>query len=130
MNSLDTLIGQRIFDLRIERDIQQGELAQAVGLHQSVLNRIEKGTRPAKATEIRQISVALAVSSDTILDLSPINDNGTSDDAPSSLFSLTEEKFIHKYRRLDERGKNAVLSALDNELKYINTAEEEKILRA
>ena len=40
-------IGQRIYDLRIEHDIQQGELARAIHLHQSVLNRIERGLRPA-----------------------------------------------------------------------------------
>ena len=54
-------IGQRIYDLRIERDIQQGELANAVGLHQSVLNRIEKGCRPARDTEIANIASFLQV---------------------------------------------------------------------
>ena len=65
-------IGQRIYDLRIERDIQQGELANAIGLHQSVLNRIEKGSRPARDIEIAAIASFLQVSSDYLLDLPPV----------------------------------------------------------
>lgn len=65
-------IGQRIYDLRIERDIQQGELANAVGLHQSVLNRIEKGSRPARDIEIAAIASFLQVSSDYLLGLPPV----------------------------------------------------------
>ena len=52
MENNHSTIGQRIYDLRIEIDVQQGELSKAIGLHQSVLNRIEKGTRPAQDTEI------------------------------------------------------------------------------
>lgn len=69
-DTINVQIGQRIFDLRVERDLQQGELAVAVGLNQSVLNRIEKGTRPAKAAEIRMLAQYFGVSSDTILGIS------------------------------------------------------------
>lgn len=56
MENIHSTIGQRIYDLRIEHDVQQGELSKAIGLHQSVLNRIEKGSRPARDTEIISIS--------------------------------------------------------------------------
>lgn len=67
MENANTGIGRRIYDLRIERDIQQGELANAVHIHQSVLNRIEKGSRPARDTEIRDIALYFGVSADTLL---------------------------------------------------------------
>ena len=60
----ETNIGQRSQDLRVERDVQQGELAEAVHLHQSDLNRIEKGTRPARDREVRDIALYFAVSAD------------------------------------------------------------------
>lgn len=60
-------IGQKIYDLRIERDVQQGELAKALGLHQSVLNRIEKGTRPARDMEIIAVARYFSVSADFLL---------------------------------------------------------------
>lgn len=67
MENATTGIGRRIYDLRIERDIQQGELANAVHIHQSVLNRIEKGSRPARDAEIRDIALYFGVSADTLL---------------------------------------------------------------
>lgn len=69
MENANTGIGRRIYDLRIERDIQQGELANAVHIHQSVLNRIEKGSRPARDTEIRDIALYFDVSADMLLGL-------------------------------------------------------------
>lgn len=67
MESKVSVIGQRIYDLRVEKNIQQGELAKAVHIHQSVLNRIERGTRPARDTEIRDIAIYFGVSADTLL---------------------------------------------------------------
>jgi len=81
MENTNCNIGQRIYDLRIERDIQQGELARAVHLHQSVLNRIEKGLRPARDDEIRRIALHFGVSADYLLDLpNSINVNARSTD--------------------------------------------------
>ena len=67
MENNHSTIGQRIYDLRIENDVQQGELSKAIGLHQSVLNRIEKGTRPARDTEIISISRYFNVCTDYLL---------------------------------------------------------------
>ena len=67
MENIHSTIGQRIYDLRIEHDVQQGELSKAIGLHQSVLNRIEKGSRPARDTEIISISRYFNVCTDYLL---------------------------------------------------------------
>ena len=67
MENIHSTIGQRIYDLRIEHDVQQGELSKAIGLHQSVLNRIEKGNRPARDTEIISISRYFNVCTDYLL---------------------------------------------------------------
>lgn len=67
MENIHSTIGQRIYDLRIEHDVQQGELSKAIGLQQSVLNRIEKGTRPARDTEIISISRYFNVCTDYLL---------------------------------------------------------------
>ena len=84
MENIHSTIGQRIYDLRIEHDVQQGELSKAIGLHQSVLNRIEKGTRPARDTEIISISRYFNVCTDYLLGITqhknhqPIDTTGAS----------------------------------------------------
>lgn len=121
-------IGQRIYDLRIERDIQQGELANAVGLHQSVLNRIEKGSRPARDTEIAAIASFLQVSSDYLLGLAAMqtglaNPNPLPNALPHSPFSTNithdEQKLLQIFRQLDLRGQNTVLDILHREYDYV-----------
>ncbi len=126
-------IGQRIFDLRIEHDIQQGELAQAIHLNQSVLNRIEKGTRPARDREIRAIALFFQVSADHLLGLA--NDPGHDDtpctrltpvrDAASPYLLPEESLLIKKYRALDLRGKHAVNETIDHEYNYIHPSRSE-----
>lgn len=63
----DNTIGSRIYDLRMANHVQQCELAKAVGLHQSVLNRIEKSTRPIRATELADIAAYFAVRMEYLL---------------------------------------------------------------
>lgn len=120
MNSLDTHIGRRIFDLRVERDIQQGELARAVGLHQSVLNRIEKGTRPAKAAELYAIAMFFTVSADLLLGItktSPIFSLAKA--AEANPFSSSEKALLNDFRRLDERGQATVRQTIRHELQFV-----------
>ena len=116
MESKVSVIGQRIYDLRIERNIQQGELAKAVHIHQSVLNRIERGTRPARDTEIRDIAIYFGVSADTLLAIptASIRENPSSQKISPSEFAL-----IEKYRLLDARGKCAVEDTASREYRYV-----------
>ena len=114
-------IGQRIYDLRIERDIQQGELANAVGLHQSVLNRIEKGSRPARDMEIAAIASFFQVTSDYLLGLSPVQQKATS--LPPQNQNSQEQNLVQIFRQLDNRGQHTVLDTLQREYDYIKPQE-------
>ena len=122
-------IGQRIYDLRIERDIQQGELANAVGLHQSVLNRIEKGSRPARDIEITAIASFLQVSSDYLLGLPPVQQEAQAlpPQKQNSTFqndlNLQEQNLVQIFRQLDNRGQHTVLDALQREYDYVKPQE-------
>ena len=122
-------IGQRIYDLRLERDIQQGELANAVGLHQSVLNRIEKGSRPARDIEIAAIAFYLQVSSDYLLGLSAVQQEAKDlpphEQNPIFLRNLNsqEQNLVQIFRQLDNRGQHTVLDTLQREYDYIKPLE-------
>ena len=114
-------IGQRIYDLRIERDIQQGELANAVGLHQSVLNRIEKGSRPARDMEIAAIASFFQVTSDYLLGLSSVQQKTTP--LPPQNQNSQEQNLVQIFRQLDNRGQHTVLDTLQREYDYIKPQE-------
>ena len=116
MESKVSVIGQRIYDLRVERNIQQGELAKAVHIHQSVLNRIERGTRPARDTEIRDIAIYFGVSADTLLAIPAV---AAVNEPQSTEISPTELALIEKYRVLDARGKLAVEDTASREYQYV-----------
>ena len=60
--------GERIKRAREDKDILQQELATAINMNVSVLNRIEKGTRPIRDDELVRIARALQVSTDYLLD--------------------------------------------------------------
>lgn len=107
-----TNIGQRIYDLRVERDIAQGTLADAVHLHQSVLNRIEKGTRPARDREVRDIALYFGVSADELLGMPP----RAADDAH---LSPLERHLLEKFRFLDRRGQTLVRHTIENEYDFL-----------
>lgn len=128
----ESSIGQRIYDLRIERDIQQGELATAIGIHQSVLNRIEKGSRPARDSEIIAIASFLQVTSDYLLGLSPKRHAHAASPAaettvsiPLSALNTQERHLIQTFRLLDSRGQSTVTDTLEREFSYVKTKEKE-----
>lgn len=60
-------IGERIVLLRERKGWKQKDLADKVNINVSVMNRIEKGTRPLTDIEIINISNALEVSTDHLL---------------------------------------------------------------
>ena len=125
-------IGRRIYDLRVERDVQQGELARAIHLNQSVLNRIEKGTRPARDVEIRAIAVFFHVSTDFLLGLEATQYPVRADtpnyvaetraaDAPQActILSPEEDDLLHMFRALDPRGQRTVQGVMHVEQAYL-----------
>lgn len=60
-------VGQRIANLRKERNVQQKELAGAIGMNRIVLNRIELGKRPVRDDEIIKIADYFDVTCDYLL---------------------------------------------------------------
>jgi transcriptional regulator with XRE-family HTH domain len=60
-------IGERIVLLRENKGWKQKDLADKVKLNVSVMNRIEKGTRPLTDSEIIKIADALDVSTEYLL---------------------------------------------------------------
>ena len=128
----DTEIGRHIYDLRIERDVQQGELAKAIHMHQSVLNRIEKGTRPARDNEIRAIALFFRVSADELLglDTARLRTFYPSAEETTGGSMVRESRFPHrlatkecellrKYLELDERGKATVHGVICDEWNFV-----------
>lgn len=60
-------VGQKIRQLREDKDITQRDLSKTIGLNVNVLCRIELGTRPVRDDELVKISKALNVSIDELL---------------------------------------------------------------
>lgn len=66
---VETLIGQRLKQLRLERGMTQVELAQEAGLHQSVLSECERGDVRLHGALVVRLAKALQVSTDALLGL-------------------------------------------------------------
>jgi len=60
-------LGQRIVYLRNLKEISQSELAIAINLNRSVLNRIENGTRPVRDIELVSLADYFNVTTDYLL---------------------------------------------------------------
>ncbi|MBR2214394.1 MAG: helix-turn-helix domain-containing protein [Selenomonadaceae bacterium] len=59
--------GERIKNVREDRDILQQEMADAIGMNVSVLSRIENGTRQVRDDELVKIADKLNVTTDYLL---------------------------------------------------------------
>ncbi|WP_152658490.1 helix-turn-helix domain-containing protein [Oceanobacillus sp. CFH 90083] len=59
--------GQRIIQLRLQKNWTQKELAKRVHINVSVMNRIESGDRPIKDSELIAIADILKVTTDYLL---------------------------------------------------------------
>lgn len=64
----DQVLGARVRSLRERRELTQTEFAQALGLDQSAVSRIEDGSRPLTARELASASSALAVTISGLLE--------------------------------------------------------------
>ncbi|WP_443872310.1 LexA family protein [Megasphaera sp.] len=59
--------GQRITKLRKEKDLQQKEVAEAIGMNRIILNRIELGKRPLRDDEAVALADYFHVTTDYLL---------------------------------------------------------------
>ena len=102
-------IGQNIVTLRKQQGLTQQQLAQAIGITQTLISRYELGKLQISADMLVRIAIALQVSADAILGLEHYQDNQP---APS----LKIMRRLKKIETLPESDQKALLKTID---KYI-----------
>ena len=84
--------GQRIIQLRLQKNWTQKELAKRVDINVSVMNRIESGDRPIKGNELTAIADILKVTTDYLLGREKTPVSRASDQENESVKSI-QKKF-------------------------------------
>lgn len=68
-------IGQRIKEIREDKDIRQGKLAKALNLSTSSISKIENGQRQIKTEDLEIIAKALDVGLDDIISVDKVSES-------------------------------------------------------
>lgn len=89
-------VNERITEIRKERGITQEDLADKLGINRSVLNRIEKGTRPVRDEELVRIADYFDVTTDYLF--------GRKIGATAPV-TPDEESLLGLYRRMTKESK-------------------------
>ena len=103
-------LGLKIKELRAEKDLTQGELAQVLGITQDSISLWEKGKRLPDTPYIAKLAAYFDVSSDYLLGLS--DDLGAPLSSPNAL-PLDESQLLGNYRALSYSGKARVSAYAD-----------------
>ena len=94
----------RIANLRKDHNWTQEELGKILNISQSVLNRIEKGTRPIRDEELKLFANVFNVSTDYLVGnkklMQPIDEE--------------EKDLLKNFRSLTSEGRNALKVVLDS----------------
>lgn len=104
------ITGERIRNIREDKDILQQELADAVGINVSVLSRIEKGTRQLRDDELVKIADKLNVSVDYLLGRTDEpqgtgfqkGDGGSEVVAEKEVKTVKPKAYVELHRLIDE----------------------------
>lgn len=64
--AFDLIVGTNVYEFRMRRDMTQKDLAHQADMDQTVLNRVEFGTRSLKFREAVQIAKALGLRVETL----------------------------------------------------------------
>ncbi len=106
-----TSFNKTIHDLRIEFNISQQQLADAIGVSQSTIAKIEVGRNEATASTIRKLADFFNVSTDYLL--------GRTDElggailpSPANDLSSEERKLVEDYRGLGKPLKDLLQSMI------------------
>lgn len=107
----------RIRELRKQRGLTMKQLGAMFGLAESTISQYENGRRQPDNSTLLRLSEFFDVTVGYLLgaekNAHAITDKrATNEDIK---LSVIEIELIRKFRRLDERGKSAVLNALDHE---------------
>jgi transcriptional regulator with XRE-family HTH domain len=102
-----TEVGRRVRGLRENQGITQVEMARSLGIPQSNVSAMERGTRGLTVHQVVKLARVLKVSTDEIL----LGANGSgAKSAPTSLRLLRR---LRRIEQLPTRKQNAVLKVLD-----------------
>ena len=112
-------IGERIADLRTDHDMQQGELANILGIDRSALSRIEKGHRSIREDEILRIARHFRVTTDYLLGNDP-----PPQPVNESYYTSREKELLRKYRAISRENKKLLDALLDSFYRSISTDSE------
>lgn len=96
--------------------MQQGELADILGIHRSVLSRIEKGNRPIREDELLRIARHFHVSIDDLLNNEPPLQTST-----ETYCTHREKELLRKYRAISRENKKLLDALLDSFYRSIST---------
>ena len=94
-------IGNILLELRSEQGISQQQLAEATGISQSTIAKIETGRNEATASTVRKLAKHFGVSADYILGLEDdFADMSAPPTAAQRRSAAGERELIKQYRRL------------------------------
>ena len=107
-------ISSILYELRVERGVSQKELAEAIGVSQSTIAKIEVGRNEATASTIRKLASYFNISTDYLLEFE--DDFGVRVDdkekKPDTL-SAEERRLLEGYREINAAGKKLVMQTVE-----------------
>ena len=108
----------RIRELRKAKGITMKQLGAVLGLAESTISQYETGKRQPDYTVVAKLSDFFGVSVGYVLGTEKTTPGISVRRSETQDINLTDEEtdMIRKYRRLDERGRSAVLNTLEHEL--------------
>lgn len=112
-------IGLRIKEARLAKNLKQEELAERIGAKYRSISTWENGTAKPDCLTILRICEVLSISPNHLLGFN------MNVDAPT----LNEWAILHKYRDIDEIGKDAVSAVLDAEYRRVAKPKKARLLR-
>jgi transcriptional regulator with XRE-family HTH domain len=107
----ETTIGRRLREARLRRGLMQVQLAEALGIDQSLISEYERGVIRVHGSLLAGLAKTLKVSADEILGLKAQRGNGSAELDPRFFRRLQQIK------KLSKRDKQALLRSIDNFLK-------------
>ena len=87
-----------LLEMRNERGLSQKDLAEAIGVSQSTIAKIEIGRNEATASTIRKLANYFGVTADQLLELE--DDFGHKIGAQNETYTNEERKLINDFRQL------------------------------
>lgn len=111
-------IGKKIKLARAKAEYTQEELAEKLSLSPRYISQLERGIAFGSATTIINVCKALNINSDFLF-------NDLIDNKPPILDSITNDKFLEDYLKLNDYNKN-IIAVFTNELIKIQNKKENK----